>query len=324
MIVTRAPFRLPLGGGGTDLPAYYKQYGGSLITATINKYVYVFINRPPIADKIKLHYSQIEDVDDVGSIKHGIIRECLNILSIKDKIEITSMADFGAGTGMGSSSAFTVALLSGLCNEYDIKITKRELANLACTVEIDILGNPIGKQDQFASAYGGIRELAIDKTGIVTVNDMVLSSKTIYGLSKRLLMFYTNIQRSANEILAKEGKKTEKDPSLLKEIHEIGLKIKVALQNDDIDNFGRLMDSHWNVKRQITDKMSTNKIDECYEMGKENGALGGKVMGAGGGGLLLFCVKEGTENKITESMKEQGFNRIGFGFEFNGVQSFNY
>ena len=321
MISVKVPFRLPLGGGGTDLPSYYKQFGGRLVTASIDKYMFININEPATADKIRLYYAKTEIVDDVSEIKHDIIRESLQLHGINRPIEIGSMADIEAGTGMGSSSAFTVGLMAGL-NTLERKfVSPIEVAEEACKVEIDLVGKPIGKQDQYATALGGINELIIDTSGKVTVNPLKLDKETIFELENRLLMFYTNISRDANVILGEQSKKAKDSPFVIEAMHEIkeiGRDIKKALLQGDIDKFGQCLHEHWTVKKTISDKMSSGDIDRYYARGM-NHALGGKIMGAGGGGLLLFCCKEGQRRQLKEIM-EVNLRNMPFRFEFEGVK----
>jgi D-glycero-alpha-D-manno-heptose-7-phosphate kinase len=322
LIISKAPFRLPLGGGGTDLPSYYRQFGGQLITSSINKYMYVFINEPPIPDKIKLHYSQLETVTDVSKIKHNIIRESLKLFGINRPIEITSMADFGAGTGMGSSSAFTVALLAGLHELKGESPIAEFIAEEACKVEMELVGSPIGKQDQYASALGGINELIIDKNGVVTVNILNLDKSLIAELENRFIMFYTGITRDANKILYEEGHKiTDNDIlDVMHEIKEIGIYINKGLIGGNIDYIGEMLHFHWKTKMLITSKMSSYQIDEWYDLAINNGAIGGKVMGAGGGGLFLFCAEDGRQDALKLTMENAGLKYIDFKFEFDGVK----
>lgn len=319
MIIVKAPFRISLGGGGCDLPAYRSQYGAKIVTATINKYMYVFINEPAIPDKYRLHYSQIEAVDKVEDIKHGIIREALKMHEIYNPIEITSMADLAAGTGMGSSSAFTVALLKGLATYTGEFYNQTIVAEDACKIEIDILGAPIGKQDQYAIAFGGFNELNISKDNHVSVDCLTIAPSIIRKLEGRLQMYYTNTQRDANAVLTEQGKRIEEDSSTMRLIHQIGRNIKAALHDGDIDSFGELMSAHWQAKRRMTNSMSNTFIDECYEKAKKNGALGGKIMGAGGGGLLLLCSRPGKEQQLKEVMSKD-MRLIDFKFENKGVK----
>ena len=322
MISVRVPFRLPLGGGGTDLPNYYKQFGGQLVTASINQYMFVNINEPATADKIRLYYAKTEVVNDVSEIKHDIIRESLKLHGINRPIEIGSMADIEARTGMGSSSAFTVGLLAGL-NAIERKfISPVELAEEASKVEIELVGKPIGKQDQYATSLGGINELIIDKSGKVTVNPLRLDKEFIIELESRLMMFYTNVSRDANIILSEQSLKAKDDVYVIEAMHEIkeiGQVIKKALLAGDIDKFGQYLHNHWIVKKTISDKMSSSSIDRYYDKGLEY-ALGGKIMGAGGGGLLLFCCKEGQRRGLKEVMEKSGLRYVSFRFEFEGCK----
>lgn len=327
MIVVRAPFRLPLGGGGTDLPSYYKKYEGFLITAAINKYMFISINEPAVIDKIKINYSKVEivDVQNIDSIKHEIVREALKYLKIKKPIEIASMADLSAGTGMGSSSSYTVGLLKGLNQMLRRYISVHEMAEEACKVEIDLIGKPIGKQDQFAAAYGGIIQLQIDLLGNVTVTPLQLDHEIICELENRLMMFYTNIERNANDILAEQSKKAEVNEIIaiesMHKIKEIGYQVKDSLIKGDVDNFGELLNQHWLEKKRISDKMSNNKINDWYELAMKNGAIGGKVMGAGGGGFMLFCVKNGKRKHLRKTLENDGLKYMDFKFDFEGVKT---
>lgn len=321
MIIARAPFRLPLGGGGTDLPVYYKQFGGRLITSSINKFMYVLINEAPIPDKIKLHYSQIEVVDNTNDIKHNIIRETLKMFEINRPIEITSMADFSAGTGMGSSSAFTVALIAGLAVLEKQKLGAKEIAELACGVEMKLVGSPIGKQDQYASAVGGINEMLIGMDGFVEISALLMTPYDIAELENRLMIFYTGAIRDANEILAEQGTKITEDASQMHKIKQIGIDIRKALLMGDIDRLGNLFHAHWETKRGISSKMSSKGMDYAYDVATRHGALGGKIMGAGGGGLMLLCHKEGYKRELYDVMIDFGYTNIPFRFDFEGVKT---
>jgi len=356
MIVVRAPFRLPLGGGGTDLPSYYHKHEGFLITAAINKYMYININEPAIINKIKINYSQVETIElnEINTLKHEIVRESLNYLKIKRPLEISSMADLSAGTGMGSSSSYTVALLQGLNSMLRRHIPIKELAEEACKVEIELIGKPIGKQDQYAAAFGGIIQLDIDRLGNVTVTPLKLDTEIIYELENRLMMFYTNIERDANEILGEQSRKIvnsderrvtsdegkaegkvqesvskehgaeSKVQSAVEAMHrikEIGYEVKEALVKGDVCQFGRLLNEHWLVKKSVSNKMSNSKIDDWYETAMKNGALGGKVMGAGGGGFMLFCVCNGKRKHLRKTLEEAGLRYMDFKFDWEGVKT---
>ena len=326
MIIVRAPFRIPLGGGGTDIPSYYEKYEGSLITATINKYMFVNINEPALINKIKIGYTKIEvvELEEIDKIQHEIVRETLKYLNIKRPIEIHSMADMSAGTGMGSSSAYTVALLKGLNTMIKRYTSLQETAEDACKIEIELCKKPIGKQDQYAITFGGINQLNIDKSGNVTVIPINIKQETIYEIENRLMMFYTNIERDTNQIINEQSNKIKSNENLATEsmhnIKKIGYKIKDSLLNDDIDSFGELLHEHWIEKKKITTQMSNSNIDKWYEIGMNNGAIGGKIMGAGGGGFLLLCTKNGNRKNLRKIMEEQGLKYMDFRFDFEGVK----
>lgn len=339
MILVRAPFRLPLGGGGTDLPSYYHKYEGSLITASINKYMYISINEPAIVNKIKINYSKVEiiEIDRIQDLQHDIVRETLNYLKIKRPLEISSMADLSAGTGMGSSSSYTVALLQGLNSMLRRHIPIKELAEEACKVEIDLIGKPIGKQDQYASAFGGINQLEIDRLGNVTVNPLILDNEIIYELENRLLMFYTNIERDANEILGEQSRKISTGYGIasdekkenegaraidaMHKIKEIGFEVKNALVKGEVCEFGKLLNEHWIVKKSVSNKMSNIEIDNWYDLAMKNGALGGKVMGAGGGGFMLFCASKDKRKHLRKTLENAGLKYMDFRFDWEGVKT---
>jgi D-glycero-alpha-D-manno-heptose-7-phosphate kinase len=287
--------------------------------------MYVNINEPAIVDKIKISYTKTEiiDLESIENIQHDIVRETFKYLNIKRPIEIHSMADLSAGTGMGSSSAFTVALLKGLNTMNRNFISLQETAEKACKIEIDLCKKPIGKQDQYASTFGGINELQINKDGVVTVTPLKLKQETIFELENRLMMFYTNIDRDANQILYEQCNKINNDNDVIESMHkikDIGKQIKYALLNDDIGSFGYLLNEHWLIKKNISNQMSSTNIDNWYNLGIQNGALGGKLMGAGGGGFLLFCVKPEDRKKLKLAMENQGLKYMNFKFDFEGVK----
>jgi len=338
MIVVRTPFRLPLGGGGTDLPSYYKKYEGFLITAAINKYMFININLPAIVDKIKINYSKTEVVglDEVDKIEHNIVRETLRYLKVRQPIEIHSMADLSGGTGMGSSSSYTVGLLKALNLMLRRYVPVHVLAEEACKIEIDLIGKPIGKQDQYAAAFGGIIQLEIDQLGNVTVTPLHLDHEIIYELENRLLMFYTDIERDANKILAEQSEKIAKGSMIaektkkeevddgetavqaMHKIKEIGREVKRALEKGEVDQFGKLLNEHWMVKKGVSDQMTNSQIDEWYEIAMTNGALGGKIMGAGGGGFFVFCVGNGKRKHLRKTLENAGLKYMDFKFDWEG------
>ena len=295
MINIRSPFRLSLGGGGTDLPEYYSKFGGFLVTSAINKYMYLSINRPALVDKIMVRYSETETVNRVEDLKHDIARNVLLVLNHHGSLHINSMADIAAGTGLGSSSAYAVALIKGLGHLQRRYLTLDAIAELACKVEIELCKKPIGKQDQYASTFGGLLVLTIDKTGKVAVAPLSVDEETIHDMEHRLMMFYTNIQRDANEILGEQSEQVKVDNNVVIEnmhrIKAIAYKIKESLEHGDVTTFGKSMHEHWVVKKKITASMTNPRIDAWYDLALNNGALGGKLMGAGGGGFFLLCVE---------------------------------
>jgi len=324
MIIVRTPFRLPLGGGGTDLPAYYQKYGGFLITAAINKYMFLSINQPALTRCMRLAYSKVENIEigDYDAIQHDVVRETFRHFQINCPIEITSVADIGAGTGMGSSSSYTVGLLNGLNAMMRRHLPVQDLAEEACLVEMQLARKPVGKQDGYAAAFGGIIAMEISKEGKVGVKRLNIHEETIRELESRLLMFYTGIQRDASEILAEQGQKVqiseEAASQAMHRIKEIGRASKAALEDGDISALGELMNEHWLTKKRISTRMSNSEIDRWYEAGMANGALGGKVMGAGGGGFLLFCAAPGQRRTLRKALETEGLQYMDFRFDWDG------
>lgn len=324
MILVRTPFRLPLGGGGTDLPAYYSRFGGRLVTAAINKYMFISLNEPALSDEIKIRYSKVEilPVGKFEDIRHDIVRATLKFFDYRRPIEINSMADLGAGTGMGSSGSYAVGLLHGLNTMLRNSLSVQELAEQACDIEINWAGKPVGKQDQYAAAFGGMITMGISKGGEVEVDPIILECETVTQLEHSLLMFYTNIQRDASEILRDQSQRVkisgDRATEALHRIKEIGVEIAGALMNGDIERFGRLMNEHWMAKRGSSDKMSTSFVDECYQAAMGAGAFGGKIMGAGGGGFLLVCVPPEKRREIRRVLEAKGLVFMPFRFDWEG------
>jgi len=286
--------------------------------------MYLSVNVPSVVQEITIHYSKTEIIDPnkIKEIKHEIVRETLQYLKIKQPIEISSMADLSAGTGMGSSSSYTVGLLRALNSLKKRYISVQDLAEEACKVEIELVGKPIGKQDQYAAAYGGIIMLEIDKRGSVKVTPVQVDRETIFELEHRLMMFYTNIQRDANEILAEQSQKARLDEGgavqAMHRIKEIGVRVKDAIERGNIDEFGRLLHEHWQQKKAISEKMSNSDVDVWYEKARKSGAIGGKLMGAGGGGFFLFCVEEGKRRQLRSAMEAEGLRYMDFQFDWEG------
>jgi len=322
MIIARSPLRITLGGGGTDLPSYYLEHEGFLVAAAIDKYVYVTVMRP-FTEGVYLKYSQLEHVDKVMDVKHPIIREALLMQDLKTpQTEITTLADIPAGTGLGSSGSFTTALLKALYAHRRKLIHPQELAELACHIEIDRLGEPIGKQDQYISAYGGITCFTFHKDNRVTAEPLKLDTDTMYDLEDNLLLFFTGFARSAGTILKDQHTRSQKnDEEMLRNLHyvkELGYRSRKALESGNATLFGELMHEHWEHKKRRSGNMSNPQIDEWYELGVRNGAVGGKLVGAGGGGFLMFYAHD--RNKLLHTMAKAGLEEVRFRFDFEGTK----
>jgi D-glycero-alpha-D-manno-heptose-7-phosphate kinase len=322
MIIARSPLRISLGGGGTDLPSYYREYGGFLIAAAINKYVYVTVMRP-FTPGIYLKYSQLEHVDHAKDVHHPIIRESIQMLDFNTpQIEITTLADIPSGTGLGSSGSFTTALLKALYAHRRRLILPNELAELACHIEIDRLGEPIGKQDQYIASYGGITCFSFNKDDSVDAKPLELSVGTQFDLEDNLLLFFTGFSRAAGGILKDQNNRTkESDSEMLDNLHfvkELGLRSQEALVQGNAVRFGELMDEHWEHKKRRSRGMSNPQIDEWYELGIRNGAIGGKLVGAGGGGFLMFYAAD--RNRLRQAMARAGLDEVRFHFDYEGTK----
>jgi len=322
MIITRSPLRVTLGGGGTDLPSYYKNHTGFLIAAAIDKYVYVTVMRP-FREGIYLKYSQIENVERVNQVQHRIIREALLLQELKTpQIEITTLADIPAGTGLGSSGSFTTALLKALYTYRRKTLHQQEIAQLACHIEIDRLGEPIGKQDQYAAAVGGITCYTFNPDDSVTCQPLLLKIETMFELEDNLLLFFTGFSRSASLILKDQHNKSRlNDSAMLENLHfvkELGLRSKAALEQGDTIRFGELMHEHWDYKKRRSVGMSNPQIDDWYNLAVRNGAVGGKLVGAGGGGFLMFLAHD--RIRLRRAMTQAGLEEVRFRFDFEGTK----
>lgn len=322
MIITRSPLRITLGGGGTDLPSYYRHFGGFLLSAAIDKYVFVTVTRP-FVQGIYLKYSRLEKVDRVDEVQHPIIREALRLLNgAASQIEITTLADIPAGTGLGSSGSFTTALLKALyAHERDI-LHPAELAQLACEIEIDKLGEPVGKQDQYIAAYGGATCFEFNPDDTVCARPLRMSTDSLHHLEDHLLLFFTGFSRSAGAVLQdQKSRTTEGDAEMLNNLHyvkDLGMRSRCALERGHLDEFGALMNEHWEHKKQRSNGMSNAQIDEWYELARKHGALGGKLVGAGGGGFLLFYAEQ--QRLLQEAMRSAGLQEVRFRFDFEGTK----
>jgi D-glycero-alpha-D-manno-heptose-7-phosphate kinase len=320
MIITRSPLRISLGGGGTDLPSYFREHTGFLIAGAIDKYVYITLHET-FVPQIIVRYSKMEVVSSAAEIRHPIVREALGLIPIEDPhIELTSMSDIPAGTGLGSSGSFTTALLSALHSYRRNHVSHRELAEQACHIEIDLLGEPVGKQDQYAAAYGGITAFTFLPDGHVKVEPLRIPPATLHRLEDGLAMFFTGYTRNASQILQDQDVRSkQKDQEMIENLHfvkRLGYESKAALEAGDLKGFGELMHAHWERKRARTSGMSNQQIDGYYELARANGAIGGKLIGAGGGGFLMFY----TENKarLSAAMAAVGLREVRFRFDFTG------
>lgn len=323
MIIARSPLRISLGGGGTDLPSYYEKNGGFLISAAIDKYVYIVLHQT-FERKTLLKYSEYENVGKIDDIKHPIIREAMKLLEIPDDcgLELCSMADIPAGTGLGSSSTFTTALLRALHAYKGDIVSTRTLAEEACDIEMNRLHEPIGKQDQYIAAYGGITCMDFHRDGYVWVDPLNIPEETLYNLEDNLVLYFTGFSRSAASILKEQDDKSKRDDSEMTKnldfVKELGLRSREAFENGDLRQFADIMNTHWAYKKKRSGGMSNPKIDEWYEYAMKNGALGGKMIGAGGGGFLMFYSENKTQ--LRKAMESTGMKEVRFRFEKEGAK----
>lgn len=323
MIVTRTPFRIPLGGGGTDLPAYYSKHGGFVFSAGIDKYMFICLQEPFVDSLIRVKYSRTETVERWSDVQHDLVRAALQAQGIENAIEIVSMADAPAGTGLGSSSCYLVGLLNGLHTLKREYVSVEQLAQEACHIEMNVLRKPVGKQDQYLAAYGGLTVLDIDKDGTVHVREARVSEATIEELNRNSLIFYTGKARDSGEILSGQSKAcTNEDKSVVENMHlikEIGYQVLDAIESADLTRFGHLLHQHWETKKRLSSKISDPRLNELYEAGRQHGALGGKIMGAGGGGFFLFYVEE-NHQRFRETMTRRGLRELRYHFDFDGTK----
>ena len=322
MIISRSPLRISLGGGGTDVPSYYENHGGYLLAAAINKYVYVTVMRP-FTEGIYLKYSEIENVKNIAEVKHPIIKESLKHMNLNTpQIEITTLADIPSGTGLGSSGSFTTALIKSLYAHYRKNIQPHELAELACEIEISKLHEPIGKQDQYIAAFGGITEFFFHKDGTVSSNPLSLDINTVHELEDNLLLFFTGISRSAGTILKDQVEKSlSNEESMIENLHftkNLGFRSKEALLSGNTQKYGELLHEHWEHKKARSKNISNDFINEIYTTALKSGAIGGKLVGAGGGGFLMFYAQD--KDRLREKMVKKGLEEVRFQFDFEGTK----
>ncbi len=324
MILSRAPLRITLGGGGTDLESYYAKHGGGfLIAAAVDKYITILANRR-FYDSIRLSYSKMEIKDKVADIEHRLFREALKLLGIERGIELHSAADVPANCGLGTSSSFTVALLNALHAYKREFVPQKQLASEACHIEIDILGEPIGKQDQYMAAFGGLTCLTFDASGEVLVEPLLMTNGALEQLESNILLFFTGKERLASKILREQDERSKQnDPEMIENLHQIkriGLETKRYLEKGQVDALGELLHEHWEMKRKRSHKISDPFIDECYEVARKRGASGGKLVGAGGGGFLMFYCPSNDKPGIIDTMEGMGLRWEHFIFDFEGAK----
>ena len=321
MIMTRSPLRISLGGGGTDLPSYYKDHGGFVLAAAIDKHVYIAVHEP-FTDQIILKYSQMEVVRQRDEVQHPIVREALKLAGIDGRIEIASMSDIPAGTGLGSSGSFTTALLRALDELRNQSAKPEVLAEQACHIEMDLLEEPVGKQDPYIAAFGGVMAFTIHPNGQVDAAQLKLSSETLSNLENNLMLFFTGFTRSASGILRDQHVRSRsKEQAILDNLNcikQLGYDSKAALESGNLHEFARLMNVHWEHKKRRSPNISNGVIDDYYRLALKSGALGGKLIGAGGGGFLMFYAEEKT--RLRRAMTEAGLREIRVGFDFDGTR----
>jgi len=325
MIITRSPLRITLGGGGTDLPSYYQEHSGFLIAAAIDKYVYITLHQT-FRQELIIKYSRMERTQTIEQVEHPIVREALKLLGFETPyLEITSMADIPAGTGLGSSGSFTTALLKALHTYRKSFVLPGELAEQACDIEINRLHEPIGKQDQYIAAFGGVNCFRFFPDGRVEVMPLRISEDTLSNLEDNLLLFYTGRTRSASRILRSQDQQSRaRDKAMIENLHfikDVAKDSQKALENGDIREFARLMDVHWQRKRERSEGMTDAEINAWYDTAIANGAIGGKLIGAGGGGFLMFYAEDNVRLRL--AMREQGLKEVRFRFDFEGTKVLN-
>jgi D-glycero-alpha-D-manno-heptose-7-phosphate kinase len=321
MIIARSPLRISLGGGGTDLPSYYRRHGGLVLAAAIDRYVYITVHTTFVKDII-VKYSRLERVASVAEIQHPIIREALTLLGLGESLEITSMADIPAGTGLGSSGSFTTALLKALHTYRRHPVLAQDLAQQACDIEINRLGEPVGKQDQYISAFGGLMCFEFAPDGTVAAAPLRIDSETLFNLEDNLLLFFTGYSRSAGAILKEQDDRSRQDDrAMLENLHyikSIGARSGELLEKGDLVAFGEAMNEHWQHKKQRAGQMTNPDIDRWYDLALKNGAVGGKLVGAGGGGFLIFYATDKT--RLRHVLRAEGLQEIRFRFDFEGAK----
>jgi len=320
MIISRTPFRVSFVGGGSDLSVYYRRSPGAVVSTTIDKYMYVTVNKR-FDETVRVSYTKTEIVDTVDHIQHDLVREAMCLVGLGGGVEITTIADVPAGTGLGSSSSLAVGLLNALYAFTGRFRSAEQLAQEACQIEIDILGKPIGKQDQYAAAYGGLNYIQFNPDETVFVDPISCSKETKAQLQKRLLMFYTSLRGNSSDILVeqcREAASNKVKQKILEQMAELARQMRDALSSNDLSCFGKLLHQNWELKKQMAPGISNSRIDRWYEAARRVGALGGKILGAGGRGFLLLYCREGRQEFVRAVMQGLGLREFPFRFEPQG------
>lgn len=319
MIITQTPLRISFAGGGSDLPEFYRQHGGAVISSAIDKYIYIIVKKR-FDDLITLNWSKKETVESVDQIEHELIREAMKKTGVYKSVEITTISDIPSeGSGLGSSSSVTVGLLQVLYLYQGIIVDAERLAREACEIEINILGKPIGKQDQYIAAYGGLRHFEFKKDGTVTTNSPNIDSDFLYDLGLHMMLFFTGKTRKAEEILSEQKRKIGELEQLLTQMRDQSFELSKAFKKGDITFLGQTLEEGWELKKQLLGGISTSDIDKMYNLAKEAGALGGKITGAGGGGFLLLYVPLGKQDNVRKALAS--YQELKFSLERDGSKS---
>lgn len=323
MIITRTPLRICLGGGGTDVREYFERFGGYVVSASINQYIYIVLHNS-FDKSIRICYSKREIVNTADEVHHPVVREAMKLFKIMDSgIEIISFADIPSDTGLGSSSSFTVGLIAALAAYKRVRMTKYEIAEMACHIERNLLKEAGGKQDQYIAAFGGISCLIFREDGKVLVSPVQISHESITALERNVMLFYTGIKRSSFKVqraLVRGIKKEERTLESLHEIKRLGMETEEILRKDEIDRYADSLKKHWEAKQQLSDLVSSGRINQLYRKAMESGAMGGKIIGAGGGGyFLLYCSDAQKRQRIREALTREGLEELRYSFDFTGV-----
>ena len=321
MIISRAPYRITLAGGGTDLPLFYTKYAGAVTSMAIDKYLFVSFKRNLLSKEIRLQYLKTEVVNNVNNLSHHRARAALKKFNILDCCEISSAGDLPSQTGLGSSSSYLVSLINCLQEYKRNNLTKYEIANLACGIEMGDLQEPVGKQDQFISSYGGVKTFSINKQGVVTVEDLNMTKDDVDVFIEKCPIYYTGIQRGASDVLRSQAKNKINFVNQMLKIRDLSYEFVEALETKNFDKYGILLDNHWEHKKKLSNKMTNSAIDEIYQyLKQEKLILGGKVIGAGGGGFLMVYVPEKLE-KVDEHMQNCGMAKVDYSIDMDGVKT---